>query len=44
MEENATLETLVEIYKRADSWTFQRQILSTIVKDMELQDVQKVRF
>ncbi|CAG2238186.1 unnamed protein product [Mytilus edulis] len=42
MEENATLETLVEIYKRADSWTFQRQILTTIVKDMELQDVQKL--
>ncbi|XP_076090297.1 uncharacterized protein LOC143062512 [Mytilus galloprovincialis] len=42
MEENAILETLVEIYKRADSWTFQRQILTTIVKDMELQDVQKL--
>ncbi|CAC5394751.1 unnamed protein product [Mytilus coruscus] len=41
MEENATLETLVEIYKRADSWTFQQQILTTIVKDKELQDVQK---
>ncbi|CAG2198657.1 unnamed protein product [Mytilus edulis] len=42
MEENAILETLVEIYKRADSWTFQRRILTTIVKDMELQDVQKL--
>ncbi|XP_076101240.1 uncharacterized protein LOC143071044 [Mytilus galloprovincialis] len=42
MEENATLETLLEIYKRADSWTFQQQILTTIVKDKELQDVQKL--
>lgn len=41
--ENATLETLIELYKNAHTWLFQRQILSTIVKDKDFQEVKKVR-
>ncbi|XP_062597521.1 uncharacterized protein LOC134258946 [Saccostrea cucullata] len=41
-EENAILETLVEIYNGANSWAFQRQILSTIVKDKDFSAVKEL--
>lgn len=41
-KENATLETLLELYKNAHTWSFQRQILSTIVKDKDFQEVKKL--
>ncbi|CAC5425258.1 unnamed protein product [Mytilus coruscus] len=41
--EKVTLEVLVEIYKRADTWDFQRQILSIIADQHSLDDVKKVK-
>ena len=42
-EDNDTsLEVLFEIYKEADSWTTQRQILSIIVQHHDYEDVKKV--
>ena len=36
-EDGALLPTVVEIYNNSSSWTFQRQILSLIVKEMDFQ-------
>ena len=41
--ENVTLSCLVEIYKRAETWTLQRQILSIIAAEHSYDDIQKVR-
>lgn len=42
-KENATLETLIELYRNAHTWSFQRQILCKIVKDEDFQGVKNVR-
>lgn len=41
--EKVTLEVLVEIYKRADTWDLQRQILSIIADQHSFEDVKKVK-
>lgn len=42
-KENATLETLIELYRNAHTWSFQRQILCKIVKVEDFQEVKNVR-
>lgn len=37
------LETLIELYRNAHTWSFQRQILCKIVKDEDFQEVKNVR-
>lgn len=41
-DEDVTLETLVSIYQRAETWMFQRQILSIICIKHKFEEVKKV--